>query len=504
LSERRVSARRQVGILALAQPATQVVGIVVAFVLARQLFPRDYGMVAMATGFTGVLAMVSGLGLSDAALQRKELTQAESSALFWLNSTGGLFFGVGAAMLGPALGRYFHESAVPYVAAWAGAAIFLNSLGGQHRIQVMRRGAYGTAVLVDLVTQFVAGSTAIGAALAGLGWKSLVVLLVAQATVRSTGMWLVARWVPDRFRWDSVPRDTVRLGLVVCFGWVLYSLSATAESAVLGRVSGAEGLGLYTKAMQIARYPVMILFVPAFLPAVHRLGQRQEDSEAMAHEFLRMFSLVMLPMSLILGLLAGSARQFIPLVMGNQWDPTVPLLLVILVGIFGVPLTQAAMWGLTASAQRRRMMQFQFVNAVVPVAFVTCGALLAGAWGTSVAFSIGTWAILVPVGVYFSVRFVGVDLGQLLSGVATIAGLVVTTALSTWFGGWAANQFLRPGLFIHVIGGVAGGGIVWFFAARRVRQGSFRELVETLASGAAIEDKPWTRRFVDWCAPPAS
>jgi PST family polysaccharide transporter len=490
-------------LLALVQPATQVIGVIVSFVLARQLFPRDYGMVAMATGFTGVLAMVSGLGLSDAGLQRKELAQAESSALFWLNGTAGLLFGLAAAMLGPALGEYFHEPAVPYVAAWAGAAIFLNSLGGQHRIQVMRRGAYGTAVLVDLVTQVVAGTAAIAAAFAGLGWKSLVVLLVAQATVRSTGMWLVTRWVPARFRWNSLPRDTVRLGLVVCFGWVLYSLSATAESAVLGHVSGANGLGLYTKAMQIARYPVMILFVPAFLPAVHRLAQRQENPEAMAHEFLRILSLVMLPMSLILGLLAGSARQFIPLVMGNQWDPTVPLLLVILIGIFGVPVAQAAMWGLTASAQRRRMVQFQLVNAAVPVVSVTCGALLAGAWGTSVAFSIGTWAILVPAGVYFSVRFVGVNLGKLLGGVGAIAVLVVTTALSTWFAGWAATQVFRPGLLIHVIGGVAGGSIVWFLVARRVRQGSFRELLETLASGTALEGKLWTRRFVDWCAPAA-
>jgi len=499
-----MSMRRQIGLLALAQPATQAIGVVVSFVLARQLFPRDYGMVAMATGFTGVLAMVSGLGVSDAALQRKELSQSESSALFWVNATAGLVFGLGAAMLGPVLGWYFHEPVVAYVAAWAGAAIFLNALGGQHRIQLMRRGAYGSAVLVDVVTQFVAGGAAIGAAMAGLGWRSLVILLVAQAIVRSIGMWLVARWVPDWFRWDSLPGDTVKLGLVVCLGWVLYSLSATAESVVLGRVGGADGLGLYTKAMQIARYPVMIFFVPAFLPAVHRLGQRQEDREAMGHEFLRMLSLVMLPMSLPLGLLAGSAREFIPLVMGNQWDPTVPLLLVILVGIFGVPVAQAVMWGLTASAQRRRMVQFQLVNAAVPVASVTCGALLAGAWGTSVAFTIGMWAILVPVGVYLSVRFVGVNLGRLSSGVGAVGILVVATALSTWFGGRAANIALGPGLLARVIGGVVCGSVVWFLAARRVRRGSFRELVETLASGAALEQKPWTRRFVDWCAPAAS
>jgi PST family polysaccharide transporter len=483
---------------------TQLIGVVVSFVLARHLFPRDYGLVAMATAFTGVLAMLSGLGLSDASIQRKELKDSEASALFWVNAGAGLAFGLAAAGIGPFLGRYFAEPTVPIVASWAAATIFLSSLVGQHRIRIMRRGGYGAVAAVELVTQLVAGVAAMAAAVAGLGWKALVILFVTQAGCRATGLLAVARWLPGPFRSESLPRDTIRLGLVVCLGWVLSSLSATVESLVLGKVGGASGLGLYSKAMQLARYPVMIFFIPVFLPAVHRLGHRQDDREAMGHEFLRMLSLVMLLMSLPLGLLAGSARDFIPLVMGNQWDPAVPLLLVILVGIFGVPVAQAVMWGLTASAQRRRMVQFQLVNAAVPVASVTCGALLAGAWGTSVAFTIGMWAILVPVGVYLSVRFVGVSLGRLSSGVGAVGILVVATALSTWFGGRVANIALGPGLFTRVIAELFFGGVVWLLVARKLRPGALRETLETLASGAALDQNPWASRFVNWCAPAAN
>jgi PST family polysaccharide transporter len=496
-----MNTRRQIGVLALVQPGTQAIGIVVSFVLARQLFPRDYGMVAMATGFTGVLAMVSGLGLSDAALQRKQLTDAEASALFWLNVSAGFVFGLAATAMGPFLGWYFHEPSVCYVAAWAGGAIFVSALGGQHRILLMRQGAYGSVVLVDLVTQFVAGGAAIGAAMAGLGWKSLVVLLVAQATVRSIGMWLVARWVPDRFRWNSLPGDTVKLGLVVCFGWVLYSLSAIAESAVLGRVGGADGLGLYTKAMQIARYPVMIFFVPAFLPAVHRLGQRQDDRDALGTEFVRMLSVVLLPMSLLLGLLGGSARDLVPLVMGAQWMACVPLLLVLLAGTLGVPAAQSAMWGLTARAQQGSMVGFQLVSALVPVASVAGGGLAAGAWGASIAFTISTWAILVPASVILSVRAGSASLGPLLRTIGTVALLALLTVLGTRLGGELSAVAGGRSLLPRVIGGVVCGGVVWLLAARRMRRDSFRDILEMLASGVALEQKPWTRRFVDWCAP---
>jgi polysaccharide transporter, PST family len=496
-----VSSRRQIGLLAMTQPATQLVGIVVSFVLARHLFPRDYGLVAMATSFTGVLGMLSGLGLSDAAIQRKELSESEASALFWVNAGAGLAFGLAAAGIGPVLGRYFAEPTVPIVAAWAAAAMFLSALVGQHRIHIMRLGRYGAVAAVELLTQVVAGIAGIAAAVAGLGWKALVVLFVTQAVSRAVGLVTLARWLPGPFRRDSLPRDTMRLGLVVCLGWVLTSLSATAEGAVLGKVGGADGLGLYTKAMQLARYPVMVFFIPVFLPAVHRLGQRQDDREAMGREFLRMLLLVMLPMSLALGVLAGCARDFVPLVMGRQWEPAVPLLLVILVGILGVPVAQAAMWGLTASAQRKRMVQFQVVNATVPVASVTCGALLAGAWGTCVAFAIGTWGILVPIGVVLAVRFVGVNLAQLSADVGTVGLLVAATALTTWLGGRMATLAFGPSLVFRVSAEILSGAVLWFLIARRLRPGTLREALETLASGAGLDQNPWASRFVNWCTP---
>ena len=496
-----MNTRRQIGVLALVQPGTQAIGIVVSFVLARQLFPRDYGMVAMATGFTGVLAMVSGLGLSDAALQRKELSDAEASALFWLNVAAGLVFGLAAVSLEPVLGWYFQESSVPYVSAWAGLAALVSSLGGQHRIALMRRGAYGSAAVVDLVAQAGAGIGAIGAAVAGLGWKSLVVLFVGQAVLRSVGMWVVARWVPGRFRWDSLPGDTVRLGLVVCLGWVLYSLSATAESAVLGRVGGAEGLGLYTKAMQIARYPVMIFFVPAFLPAVHRLGQWQDNCVALGREYARMQGWVMLLISLPAGALAGCAADLVPSVMGRQWEPSVPLLLVILAGVVGLPVAQGAMWVLTALARKREMALFQTWMAMIPVAAITVGALLGGAMGACVAFTASMWAALVPVGLWLAARAAKMQVGRVLSGVWRALLTAGACALATWGvrAVLAALAFESP--LIRATVGVLVGATVWMAVARVAARHYLREILDTVLATTRFEGVAWARRLADWYAP---
>lgn len=115
----RPAVRTQIGLMGLLQPLIQAIALLVGFILAHNLQPRDYGVVGMATRFTGMLTMLTGFALSDAAVQRKEMSDDQASALFWLNfAAGGLLGGLGVAA-GPLLGRYLNEPAVPVVAAWA-------------------------------------------------------------------------------------------------------------------------------------------------------------------------------------------------------------------------------------------------------------------------------------------------------------------------------------------------------------------------------------------------
>jgi PST family polysaccharide transporter len=64
-------------------------------VLARLLSPQEFGVVAMVTAITNVMEIVRDFGLSSAAMQAKELNDAERTNLFWVN-TG---IGTGCALL---------------------------------------------------------------------------------------------------------------------------------------------------------------------------------------------------------------------------------------------------------------------------------------------------------------------------------------------------------------------------------------------------------------------
>src|SRR5262245_61466125 len=84
-----------------AQAVNFVVRLGSLMIIARLLEPQDFGLVGMVTAFTGVLNLFKDFGLSSAAVQRRSITPAQSSTLFWLNIAVGFLLAGVAALSAP-------------------------------------------------------------------------------------------------------------------------------------------------------------------------------------------------------------------------------------------------------------------------------------------------------------------------------------------------------------------------------------------------------------------
>src|SRR5215831_5228017 len=80
-----------------------VIQSISTIVLARLLTPADFGLVAMVTAFSDLATPFADLGLSQATIQRKDISQDQISALFWINVLVGLGLTASMAALGPVL-----------------------------------------------------------------------------------------------------------------------------------------------------------------------------------------------------------------------------------------------------------------------------------------------------------------------------------------------------------------------------------------------------------------
>src|SRR5208337_4412548 len=112
---------------------------VATIVLARLLTPADFGIVAMVTAITGLASAFADFGLSEATIQRKEITHAQVSALFWINVAIGLGLALVTAALGPVLSKFYREPRLLGITLLLSLTFFIGGLRVQPNALLQRQ-----------------------------------------------------------------------------------------------------------------------------------------------------------------------------------------------------------------------------------------------------------------------------------------------------------------------------------------------------------------------------
>src|SRR5690606_22373665 len=156
-----------------------VVGSASAAVLARLLSRDDYGLLGMVATLTALLLVFSDMGLSWATIQRRELTQAQVSNLFWINVGAGLVLWLACILVAPVMARFYGREELQLVTAIVGASFLIGGLSVQPFALLKRRMDFRTVARIEIAAGVVAAVTAVSCAMAGLGYWALVVQALA-------------------------------------------------------------------------------------------------------------------------------------------------------------------------------------------------------------------------------------------------------------------------------------------------------------------------------------
>jgi O-antigen/teichoic acid export membrane protein len=159
-------------------------------ILARLLDPKDFGLVGMVTAFTGVLTLFRDFGLSAAAVQHVTVTEEQSSTLFWFNVVVGVLLGLLAVASAPAIAAFYREPRLFGVTVALSFGFVFNSIGVQHSALLQRQMRFTALAVIGVLSLVVGTAIAIGGAVAGIGYWSLVAMTVSAPLVSTIGFWV--------------------------------------------------------------------------------------------------------------------------------------------------------------------------------------------------------------------------------------------------------------------------------------------------------------------------
>ena len=136
-------------------------------VLARLILPEHFGLVMMVTAVTSIADQFRDLGLSAATVQRKEITHAEVTNLFWLNFASGLVIALMVCAASPLISLYYKESRLTLITCILATNFIWGGLMAQHQALLTRQLKLGHTSAIRLASSVL--STLLAILLAWLG-----------------------------------------------------------------------------------------------------------------------------------------------------------------------------------------------------------------------------------------------------------------------------------------------------------------------------------------------
>jgi O-antigen/teichoic acid export membrane protein/glycosyltransferase involved in cell wall biosynthesis len=411
----RQLAVRGAGVTVFAGGVTLVVQVGATMVLARLLLPADFGLVAMVTTFSLLLVNFGFNGLTEAIVQREELSRGLASTLFWINVGCGVLLTLLFAAAGSLLARFYHDPPVRHVAVLISLTIVLSSLSTVH-LALLKRAMKFTGVSVNDIAARLA-SVVVSIVLGFLGWGywALVAGAIAMPVSTCVGAWLMCRWIPGLPRRVPGTRQSLSFAFHTYGNFATNYLSRNTDNLLVGWRFNAQALGYYKKAYDLFALSANQLVGSIAVVVLAALSRVKKDS-ALFRSYLidAMAAMTFVGMGLAASLtLAG--KDLILVLLGAKWAPAGHIFTFFGPGIGIMILYATHGWIHLSVGRPDRWFRWAILEFIVTCLLFILG-LHWGPVGVATAWSVSFWILTIPA-IWYAGEPIGLKVSSVLSAI---------------------------------------------------------------------------------------
>jgi O-antigen/teichoic acid export membrane protein len=385
-------------------------------VLARLLVPEYFGLLGMVTVFTSIAERFKDLGLSNATVQKKEISHEQVSTLFWLNA------GVGFAMMLLVVGlaypiSLFYSDArlIPITLAIA-TSFPLSGMVVQHQALLRRQMKFTQMAAIQISSSLLSLTLAIIMALKGFGYWALVAREVSRNVFMAAGSWLCMPWVPGAPSRQAGVGSMLRFGGDLTANNLVWFLCSSMDQVLIGKLFGAVPLGFYRQGFQLVLAPITQLGYPVQVVGEAALSRLQHDPGKYRRYYRKLLSILSLFTMPIVVFLAVYAEPFVRVTLGDRWIAATPIFQVLAIAAMFRPVATTAGGVMLTCGHSRRFLGVGFLTSVTLLLFFFAG-IPWGPVGIAWAHVWSFYLLLVPK-LYLSFKGTPVSVGLFFSSIA--------------------------------------------------------------------------------------
>lgn len=398
--------------LIICQGSSFLLNIVRLAVLARLLYPSDFGLVGMVLAVVAFANIFKDAGLSWATVQRPEIDHRTTSNLFWLNVIVSLGISLCLVATSPLIARFYGEPRLVGITLALAVTLLINGFAIQHTALLRRHMKFAWLAFISVATQAVAILATVIMALAGLGHWAIVWgnLVAAVCTVALT--YAFCPWVPGPMTRGAGTRGMLTFGGQLTGSAIVEYFARNTDHILIGKYLGATALGFYGRAYQMLMVPINLMAGPLSSVAIPTLSRLKHDNAKMCEFYLHMLYLLCLfavPLS-AMGFVVR--REVVEIWLGPMWLPAVSVFMYLCIAGLVKPLYIVTWWLHAAAGRSDRVLRASLLCTPVVVLGIVIG-LAWGMDGVALGYSLAM-LVITPASLAYAGRSVNLKFRRML------------------------------------------------------------------------------------------
>lgn len=449
--------------------------MVVSIVVARLLMPEDFGVLAILTFFTALMAVVVDSGFSQTLIRKTEPTESDYKSVFLFNVVTSLVLYAVMTALSPAIAAYYNLPVISKIAPVLFLLLPVNALTVIQNTIFARQFRFATLSRINFASATIAGIAAITMAWCGFGVWSLVAQRLAQVTVKAVLLWWRGDWrCKGRFDFSAL-RAMSGFSFRLMGTDIISYLYNNIAQLFIGKMHSATTLGYYNQAQKLKELPVTSV-VQSFQSVTYpALANVKGDKQKFADSYLRVLAITAAVIAPVMVGMVAVADDMFMLMLGQRWMPTVPYFKILsLAGLF-YPISMIAYNVLKVAGDGGVILRLEIIKKAIMTIILVLAiphSVTAIAWGMVVMA-----VVELMLNALYSLRFAELKAFDLVCTLLPIALLTTAMYFAVRVVGYYTADF---GLFARFMVQIAVGVATYLLGALIFRMKFLKDILQSV------------------------
>lgn len=345
----------------------QGVQFVVSIILARLLFPSDYGTITMITVFISISEVFVQSGFNTSLIQKKDADDLDFSSVFYASLVIALFLYLVLFFTAPLIANFYGMPVISKVLRVLSLVIIIGSINSVQVAKVSKNMKFKKLFYSNLGAILFSGAIGVFLAYKGYGVWALVAQQIIFNLLSTIILWFTSGWKP-KFIFSFK-----RLGSLLSYGWkmlgsgLLDNIYRNIYNLVIGKVFNSQMLGLYNKGEQFPKLVTTNVdgaISSVMLPAYSKEQENKLRVKAMVKRSIVTSGFILFP--LMFGL-AACAKSAVVVLLTEKWLGAVPFMQMLCFVYMLYPISTANLQAIKALGRSDYYLKLEIIKKVIGI-----------------------------------------------------------------------------------------------------------------------------------------